>query len=98
MTTSEINSSLGIKAKEREKYLRLNSERGAIIGPHGASRFLTWQQLITDRAATPSLISIPTLEKRKGVGARASQKAKKDEDCPSSSSLSQKLKNKLLGV
>lgn len=77
LPTSEINSSLGLKAQEQEKYLKLNSERGAIIGPHGASRFLTWQQLITARAVTPSLISIPPLEKRKGVGARASQKRRK---------------------
>ena len=71
------SSSFGFQGKDQERWLQLNAERGSIIGAYGASRYLTWSQLIAAKTITPPSIIDPPPEAQREVGARARQKRRK---------------------
>lgn len=70
-------SSFLLGEKAQDKWRQLNEERGEILGSYGGSRYLTWNQLISARAVTPSIVSDPPIETKGKIGARAKQKRRK---------------------
>ena len=70
-------SSFRLQERDQERWLQLNAERGLILGSHGASRYLTWSQLIATKTISPPLINEPPVDVKGGVGARSRQKRRK---------------------